>query len=174
MYLQNRNGRYTQIDVALATKVGIIVFEVKDYSGWIFGGDNQYNWTQVLAYGKEKHRFYNPILQNQRHIENLKTKLTDFQKIPFHSVVVFYGDCTFKNIEVNAKNTYLVKSYEVIKTVQKIVSESAPAQYKSKRDVINVLSAAVRNGESAKIRNKHAQDIRDMLVQRRNVASKFW
>ena len=24
-----------QVDVAVATKVGIIVFEVKDYSGWI-------------------------------------------------------------------------------------------------------------------------------------------
>ncbi len=93
LYLQNRNGRSTQIDVALATKVGIIVFEVKDYSGWIYGSVNQMNWTQVLAYRKEKHRFYNPILQNQRHFDNLKTKLTDFQ----HSVGNYnYNVSTFK------------------------------------------------------------------------------
>lgn len=36
LYIQKPNGEYTQIDVAVATKTGIIVFEVKDYSGWIF------------------------------------------------------------------------------------------------------------------------------------------
>ena len=55
LYLQKRNGTFSQIDVVVATAVGLIVIEVKDYSGWIFGsGDNQ-NWTQVLAYGREKY-----------------------------------------------------------------------------------------------------------------------
>ena len=36
LYIQKPNGEYTQVDVAVATKTGIIVFEVKDYSGWIF------------------------------------------------------------------------------------------------------------------------------------------
>lgn len=36
LYIQKPNREYTQIDVAVATKAGIIVFEVKDYSGWIF------------------------------------------------------------------------------------------------------------------------------------------
>lgn len=35
LYIQKPNGEYTQVDVAVATKAGIIVFEVKDYSGWI-------------------------------------------------------------------------------------------------------------------------------------------
>ena len=50
LYLKNTNGNYSQIDLVLATKVGIIVFEVKKYSGWIFGTGNQNKWTQVLAY----------------------------------------------------------------------------------------------------------------------------
>lgn len=37
LYIQKPNREYTQIDVAVATKAGIIVLEVKDYSGWIFG-----------------------------------------------------------------------------------------------------------------------------------------
>ena len=41
LYIQKPNGEYTQIDVAVATKTGIIVFEVKDYSGWIFGSEHQ-------------------------------------------------------------------------------------------------------------------------------------
>lgn len=61
LYIQKPNGEYTQVDVAVATKAGIIVFEVKDYSGWIFGNEHQKYWTQILAYGKEKHRFYNPV-----------------------------------------------------------------------------------------------------------------
>ena len=64
LYIQKPNGTYTQVDVAVATKVGLIVFEVKDYSGWIFGNEHQKYWTQLLAYGKEKHRFYNPVMQN--------------------------------------------------------------------------------------------------------------
>lgn len=58
----------SQIDVVVATNVGIIVFEVKDYSGWIYGNGNQQKWTQVLSHGREKYRFYNPILQNRSHI----------------------------------------------------------------------------------------------------------
>ena len=107
LYLKNEYGNYSQIDLVLATKVGIIVFEVKKYSGWIFGSGNQNKWTQVLAYGKQKYYFYNPILQNKKHVENLKTKLTDFQNIPFFSVVVFFGDCEFKDVSFIPKILFL-------------------------------------------------------------------
>lgn len=55
-YIRKPNGSYTQVDLAVATSQGLIVFEIKDYSGWIFGHFRQKYWTQVLAYGKEKHR----------------------------------------------------------------------------------------------------------------------
>jgi hypothetical protein len=60
LYVKYTNGKYSQIDIVVATRVGIIVFEIKDYSGWIFGKGNQTKWTQVLAYGREKHRFTIP------------------------------------------------------------------------------------------------------------------
>lgn len=68
LYVYKPDGKTSQIDVVVATSVGIIVFEVKDYSGWIYGKGNQQKWTQVLSYGREKYRFYNPILQNKSHI----------------------------------------------------------------------------------------------------------
>ena len=40
LYLRNSNGTYSQLDLVVATKVGIIVFEIKEYSGWIFGTGN--------------------------------------------------------------------------------------------------------------------------------------
>lgn len=55
LYVERYSGQYSQIDAVVVTRVGIIVFEVKDYSGWIFGKGYQNYWTQVLAYGKEKH-----------------------------------------------------------------------------------------------------------------------
>ena len=68
LYLPKYNATFSQIDLVVVTEVGIIVFEVKDYSGWIFGNGRYSQWTQVLAYGKEKYRFYNPIMQNNKHI----------------------------------------------------------------------------------------------------------
>ncbi len=167
LYLENRNGNYSQIDLVLATKVGIIVFEVKKYSGWIFGTGNQNKWTQVLAYGKDKYYFYNPILQNKKHVENLKTTLTDFQNIQFFSVVVFYGDCQFRDVSFIPNNTFLTKSPRVIDVVKKIIKENEPANYKSKRDVVDILSTAVENGNSKKITEKHIKNINDMLGEQR-------
>jgi hypothetical protein len=167
LYLRNRYGNYSQIDLVLATKVGIIVFEVKKYSGWIFGNGNQNKWTQVLAYGEQKYYFYNPILQNKKHVENIKTKLTDFQNIPFFSVVVFFGDCEFRDVSFIPNNTFLTKSPRVIDVVKKIIKENEPANYKSKRDVVNVLSSAVENGNSQKVSEKHIKNIEDMLGEDR-------
>ena len=53
LYIKKHNGNFSQIDLVVATKVGIIVFEVKDYSGWIFGTGYQSQWTQILAYGQQ-------------------------------------------------------------------------------------------------------------------------
>ena len=90
LYVRKPNGKYSQIDLVIVTNVGIIVVEIKDYSGWIFGTSNQTNWTQVLAYGKRKYRFYNPIKQNVNHIDALKQKLKQPNNIPFISLIVFY------------------------------------------------------------------------------------
>jgi hypothetical protein len=41
LYLQKKNGEYSQIDIVVATSQGLIAIEVKDYSGWIFGNERQ-------------------------------------------------------------------------------------------------------------------------------------
>ena len=51
LIIKKENGKFSQVDIVIATKQGIVVIEVKDYSGWIFGNGNQTNWTQVMAYG---------------------------------------------------------------------------------------------------------------------------
>ena len=98
LYLRKNDGKFSQIDLVIATKQGIIVLEVKKYSGWIFGRANQTNWTQMLAYGKRRYRFYNPIKQNINHIKALKAKLKLLDNIPFFSVIVFLGIVNLKRL----------------------------------------------------------------------------
>ncbi|HET9056679.1 MAG TPA: NERD domain-containing protein [Chitinophagaceae bacterium] len=85
--LLSYDGKSHQIDHIIIRKTGIFVIETKNYSGQIYGQDNQKEWTQVLAYGREKHRFYNPILQNKSHIYAL-SKIVG-RKDCFVSIIVF-------------------------------------------------------------------------------------
>lgn len=36
-YIRKASGAYTQVDLVIATRAGLLAFEIKDYSGWIFG-----------------------------------------------------------------------------------------------------------------------------------------
>lgn len=166
LYLKKNDTTYSQIDVVVATKVGIIVFEVKSYSGWLFGTGTQQQWTQVLNYGKEKNRFYNPILQNKNHIRYLKKQLPN-ENVPFFSVVIFYGDCVLKDIYYIPERTYLAKSNKVFMVLKTILREHEPTLYTDKRNIINVLSKAVKNGEDTEIQKKHVQNIKNALGEDR-------
>ena len=81
------DGNTSQIDHILFARGGIFVIETKNYSGRIYGNDNQREWTQVLAYGNTKNKFYNPVKQNQTHIYRLREILG--KQYPFISCVVF-------------------------------------------------------------------------------------
>lgn len=166
LYLKMSNGKYCQIDTVVATSVGIIVFEVKQYGGWIFGNGYQKQWTQVLAYGLEKRRFYNPVIQNKNHIENLKRQLNQ-GNVPFFSVIVFYGDCRFKDISAIPGGVFLIKSNEVLEVVKTIKETNKPAVYRSKVEVVRILKEAVSNGGDISIQQQHVKNINDMLSKRR-------
>jgi hypothetical protein len=163
LYVKQSNGKYSQIDIAVATKVGIIVFEIKDYSGWIFGKGNQTKWTQVLAYGREKYRFYNPIMQNNGHILALRKQLKQFEQIPFYSIIVFYGNCELKDISFIPDGTYLVYPEGVLNVIDTIFNNNGIANFSDKWEVIRTLTDAVQNGDNEEIKIKHIENIKNML-----------
>lgn len=150
LYIQKPNGEYTQIDVAVATKAGIIVFEVKDYSGWIFGNEYQKYWTQLLAYGKEKNRFYNPVMQNAGHIKAIRQCLPQNPDIPIYSVIVFFGNCELKNVTCNADNTFIIYPYSIHQIVSEIISQP-DANFGNKYEIMDLFSHAVQNGNNPMI-----------------------
>lgn len=167
LYVKKRNGEFSQTDLVAITEVGIIVFEVKDYSGWIFGNGNQSRWTKVLAYGKQKYSFYNPIMQNNTHIAELRKQLYKNENIPFYSIVVFYGDCELKNIDFVPNGTFIVKSKRVLEVVRNILKSNQPFLYTNKIEVIRILREAVTNGGIVENQIQHSESITDMLGKHR-------
>jgi len=163
LYVKKHNGNFSQIDLVVATKVGIIVLEVKDYSGWIFGAGNNSQWTQVLAYGKRKYRFYNPIMQNSKHISNLKKQLRQFETVPFYSIVVFYGNCVLKDINFVPNGTFLVKSNRVLELMETLMKNNELARYTNKNEIVRILKDAVKNGEDKETQVQHIKNVREML-----------
>ena len=149
-YIRKASGAYTQVDLVIATRAGLLAFEIKDYSGWIFGHFLQKYWTQVLAYGRDKHRFYNPIMQNNGHIQALRENLPHNPGIPIYSIIVFFGSCELKDVTVGSDNDYLIYPNEIKSTVNRILSH-ADANFGDKNEIMNVLTEAVINGSNPEI-----------------------
>ncbi|WP_445908265.1 nuclease-related domain-containing protein [Yeosuana sp.] len=160
LYLQVHNDYYSQIDLVVPTKIGMLVFEVKEYSGWIFGSGDKKNWVQILNFGQNKYYFYNPILQNEKHILNLKKQLSQFENVPFFSFIVFFGNCTLKEINKVPENTFVIKSDNVEELLNKIINDSKPTFYSNKLEIIDLLTLAVKNGESKEIVLRHGENLK--------------
>lgn len=130
----------TQIDHLIVSIYGIFIVETKNKSGWIFGSENQENWTQSI-YGK-KYSFQNPLRQVFRQRKILSEFLSlDESKI--YPVVYFVGNCKFRTkIPDNVINSGVgkyIKQFQnrilltedvnqVIKVIEKHLSESSLSQ----------------------------------------------
>jgi uncharacterized protein YraI len=167
LYVEKINGGFSQIDLVTVTEVGVIVFEVKDYSGWLYGNGNQSQWTQVLAYGRQKYCFYNPIMQNNKHIAELRNQLAQFGNLPLYSVVVFYGNCVFKEINFVPSGTLLVKSERVLEVVKSILRENKAFDYTDVAELFRVLKQSVINGGIIENQVQHQENIKEMLGENR-------
>ena len=167
LIIKKYNDEFSQIDLVLVTSEGIIVIEVKDYSGWIYGSGNNTNWTKVLSYGRKKYKFYNPIKQNNSHISELKKTLKQFQKVPFYSVIVFFGDCELKEINYVPKGTYLVKAHRIFEVLNLIKNENEPTEYTNKREVVDTLKDLVLLGENIDYQNQHIKNIKNITGEER-------
>ena len=163
LMLDTGNGKTTQIDIVVATDVGLIVIEVKDFTGWIFGKGNQDYWTQVSGYGKYRNRFYNPFKQNEGHIKALRKLSPQMAILPMYSLVVFAGDCELKDVNFIPHDCYLSTFYWSIKAIYDIIESNPLAQYTDRWEVANLLKAAVDHGGNIYLQEQHIHDIHDML-----------
>jgi len=138
----------TQIDQVIVSRYGIFVVETKNMDGWIFGSENDKQWTQNL-FG-HKYRFQNPLHQNYRHTMALSEFLgIDHDK--FFSVVMFWGESEFKTPMpesvmdrglpryIKSKTRILFPNNEVQQIVAAIQSGRLPTTWKTKTDHVDAL-----------------------------------
>lgn len=83
----------TQIDHILVSRYGIFIVETKNKNGWIFGSEDQSNWTQVI-FGK-KYSFQNPLRQTYRQ-KKVLAQFIEVDEKHIHPVIYFAGDSKFK------------------------------------------------------------------------------
>ncbi len=158
LYIQKKDRTYSQVDIAVVTEVGVIVIEVKKYSGWIYGMGNREKWVQVLDYGKAKFPIYNPIFQNDGHIRAIKNSLPNYFNIPFHSLIVFYGDCKLKKISNIPIEVQVVKANKAIDAFNDILLK-IPSSNLYFEEVLAVIKKGVENGDDLEIQNKHVKNV---------------
>ena len=162
LYLEKWTDLYSQIDAVALTSAGIIVFEVKDYTGQIFGGEDKSNWYKRYSKGQE-FSFQSPLAQNEGHIRALQNKLGKYTTgIPFYSVIVFYGTCSLVSVNDIPQRTYIVFQDAIIRTLNSILKNNQPVTYTNKAKIIEELQKAVDNGDNLEIRKKHEEYVKQI------------
>ena len=125
VYVPKDNGETSEIDALMICTEGIFVFESKNYSGWIFGSEDQGYWYQTLPTGRKrshKERFYNPIMQNRSHIKHLKSLLGE--QFPMRSIIVFSDRCTLKSVQIKSNDISVINRYNVAPVVSAICNQT--------------------------------------------------
>ncbi|MEG6586317.1 nuclease-related domain-containing protein [Dendrosporobacter sp. 1207_IL3150] len=118
-----RTGRgSSQIDHIVISIYGIFVIETKNYSGWIHGNEHSEYWTQ--SHYDVKTKFRNPIKQNWAHIYALKEALSGFERVKYHSIVVFAGSAELKNVRSQIPVVYDHQLFRTIMDIRGIPSLS--------------------------------------------------
>jgi len=116
-----------QIDNLLITSKGLYIIEAKNYNGHIFGSEKQENWTMTVKHvnrkksksGKvytkthiSKHSFYNPIKQNQTHINKILKLMEIHKEIPIHNIVVFGSKAYLRDV-THSNQVFVINTHQL-------------------------------------------------------------
>ncbi len=134
----------TQVDHVIVSEFGVFVLETKSMKGWIFGTENQGQWTQKIF--KQSYKFQNPLRQNYKHLKTLEL-LLDLNMNQLHSVIVFVGSCVLKNElpshvtmgagcirYIQSKTVKVLSKADVSQCIQKIETGRLVRSFKTNRD----------------------------------------
>ena len=165
IYVPKTEDETTEIDVALVCSKGILVFESKNYSGWIFGNEKQKMWTQTLPQGKGKSvkkHFYNPIFQNKTHIKYLKNIVGE--NVPIFSVIVFSERCELKKVTYTEQNVHVIKRNNIVDCVAEISKKNESILSNEQiNDIYNKLYKDTQVTEEQK--NRHVETIKNKYIK---------
>ena len=163
VYVPTKKGT-SQIDHVVVSSKGVFVLETKNYAGWIFGNENNQNWTQVIF--KRKEQFYNPIWQNYGHIQALKEFLGEntTKNISFFSIIVFSNTATLKFTEPFTKSI-VIQQNQLVQTIRNLSEHSAltPAQVNIILKKLSLLQEKNRK-HKRQIAKLHTKQVKSQLI----------
>lgn len=113
---------FTEVDVIYIHKSGIYVFESKDYSGDIYGHENDPHWHWYSPV--KKYQFYNPIKQNWAHVLSLCALIGEEWRNKMFPIVVFGKYATLRRVTVSPKNAYVVHFNSLSSLLRKLSKQS--------------------------------------------------
>lgn len=168
VYVPGKNGKTTEIDLLYITQKGIFVIESKNYSGYIFGDEQNAQWTTTLYAGRdwtgkskvEKHHLYNPIWQNQTHIKFLKRYLN--RDVQMMSLIVFSERCQLKQINYQSPDVVVCQVNDLPRCIRKMWRIYPDIFSEAQIEVI-YKSLLPLTHPGAEVKKQHVQDIKDKL-----------
>ena len=159
--IDNNSKEFSQIDLAVLTRVGLIVFEVKSYNGVIKGCIDEQIWTASYGsgYKQQNYTFQNPIIQNSKHVFWLSKFLKN--KIKFFNVVVFYSDCELRYTKYISNTRSVINSYDLKHCLDKILFNNKTISY-DKQKIVDLLTIASQNGNNDLIKRQHVKNVENI------------
>lgn len=155
VYIPYKDGT-SEIDVLVLHKKGIYVIESKNYSGWIFGSENQQQWTQMLN-KNAKERFYNPIKQNRTHIKAL-SEFLEIDKSKMKSYIVFSERCELKKVPENTEEYIITKRNFLLDLIKKAIENQDDIFTTEEIDALEEKLKPLTE-VSQEIKDKHVENI---------------
>ena len=155
IYVPYKDGT-SEIDVLVAHKKGIYVIESKNYSGWIFGSENQQQWTQMLN-KNTKEKFYNPVKQNKTHIKALSEYL-QIEPSKMKSYIVFSERCELKKVPENTDQYVITKRNYLLDLINRDMTDKQDIFTNEEIDEIARKLEPLTNA-SQEVKDKHIENI---------------
>lgn len=116
------NNRITEIDLLLLTTSGIYVIESKNWDGIIYGNPFERIWKQFFNKKVKSKNYYNPIIQNNEHI-NFLIKYLGIEKNKFKSYIVFPNKTNIKYLKAASINNPYIKVLKIENLISEIIKD---------------------------------------------------
>ena len=118
----------TQIDSILIGRGKIIVVEIKNYKGDVYGDVSNKDWE--LKYGShQSYQTHNPLFQNYAHIKAIQDLIKEKTNVyipltNFESIIYYNGDgkINITNNKKNSKNTHLFHDNCIVDNIKSYLS----------------------------------------------------
>jgi len=139
LYFFHQN-RSSEIDMVFIHETGVYVLESKYYKGIVKGEFEDSQWSHIN--GSIQRNFYNPAMQNRRHVNEIKKHLESngYTNVPVWSVVVFADNTDIVMQNRRENNVYVCKQQDIKQYVrgnQKLMKNKA---FLTKTDITNIRS----------------------------------